>query len=125
MYISECIITVNHVIYMHSSIYPCLLFLSMTQFLCHQAFNQALLSTSAFPQRLSFFTVYLVQQPPGVTPWWKLKGNFLEFRSADCCKMHFSWTFKSFIGSSEEKLTRRIHTNFLYMYKQRVRRIGE
>ena len=76
MHISKCIITVNHVIYIHSSIYPCLLFLSMTQFLCHQAFNQALLSTSAFPPKIKFLYSLLSSATPWSDPMVETEGKF-------------------------------------------------
>ena len=54
-----------------------------------QAFTKALFSISVFPKRFSFFTVCLFQWLCMVASWWTAKGKFLEFRSADCCKMHF------------------------------------
>ena len=48
-----------------------------------------------------------------MTPWWTPKGRLLEFRSADRCKMHFFNYFflelQSFIGSFEQKLTRKTY----------------
>ena len=58
-----------------------------------QAFMQAPLSTAVFPQRFSFFTVYLVQWLRGLPPWWRPKRSLFEFKSVDRCKMHFSWIF--------------------------------
>ena len=55
-----------------------------------QSFIQAPLSVVVFPQRFSFFTVYLVQWLRGLAPWWIPKGSLFEFTSADCCKTHFS-----------------------------------
>ena len=66
-----------------------------------QAFIQTLLSTAVFPPKFSLLFAQLSV------------SIFLEFRSADCCKMHFSWIFQSFIWSFEETLTGNIHTSFL------------
>ena len=63
-----------------------------------QAFLQALLFTAVFLQRFSFFTVYLVQWLSAVASSWTPKGKCLEFRSADYCKMHFSWNFRVLLG---------------------------
>ena len=63
-----------------------------------QAFLQAFLFTAVFLQRFSFFTVYLVQWLSGVASWWTPKGKCLESRSADYCKMHFSWNFRVLFG---------------------------
>ena len=58
-----------------------------------KAFIPAPLPTAIFPQRFSFFTVYLVQWLRGLTPWWKPKGSLFTLKhlglSVDCCKMHF------------------------------------
>ena len=54
---------------------------------------QAPLCTAIFPYRFSFFTVYLVQWLRGLAPWWRPKESLFEFKSVDCCKMHFSWIF--------------------------------
>ena len=49
-----------------------------------------------------------------------------EFRSAGRCKMQFSWIFLGIVEFYwEEKLTRKIHTFFLYARNQRVRRMRE
>ena len=85
-----------------------------------QAFIQALFSTALFPQRFSFFTVCLVQWHHG--PWGgpmvDTKENVLKFRSADRCKMHFSWifffNFRVSWGSFEENLAGNIYATFLY-----------
>ena len=61
-----------------------------------QAFMQAPLPTAVFPQKLSFFTVYLVQWLRGLAPWWRLKGSLFEFKFVDRCKMHFSWILFEF-----------------------------
>ena len=93
-----------------------------------QAFIQALSFKAFFPQRFSFFIVYLAQWLDGVASWQTPKGKCLEFRSADCYKMHFLeffLEFQSFIGSFEEKLTRQVHTTFPHACHQRVRRISE
>ena len=55
-----------------------------------QAVMQAPLCTAVFPQRLSFFTVYLVQWLRGLAPSWRPKGSLFEFKSVYCCKVHFS-----------------------------------
>ena len=62
-----------------------------------QAFIQALLYAAVFPQRLSFFTVCLVQWLRVVTPWQTPKRQFLKFRSADRRKMYFSWIFRTIL----------------------------
>ena len=49
------------------------------------------------------------------------EAKTLEFRFVDGCKMYFSWIFRVY----EEKLTKKIHTTFLYACNQRSRRIGE
>ena len=59
----------------------------------NQALIQAPLSTAVFPQRFSFFTVYLVQWLRGLAPWWRPKESLSKFNSVDYCKKHFSWTF--------------------------------
>ena len=48
---------------------------------------------SCFPPRFSFITVCLVQWLHGVPHGRHCRKKFLEFRSADCCKMHFSYIF--------------------------------
>ena len=46
------------------------------------------------------------------------EGRFLEFRSADYCKMHFSWIFflkfRVLLGVLKKSCARKIHTTFLY-----------
>ena len=44
---------------------------------------------SRFPQRFSFFTVYLIYYLLEVPPRWPPKVEFLRFTSPDCWKMHF------------------------------------
>ena len=59
----------------------------------YQGFIQALLSTAAFPQRVSFFTACLVNYLCEVLPWQAPMGKFLKFRSPYCLKMHFQHSF--------------------------------
>ena len=47
------------------------------------------------------------------------KGKILKLRSADSWKLHFSLIFlelQSFMGSLEEKLARKMHSTFLYLF---------
>ena len=87
-------------------------------FFSFQAFIHALLSTVVSLQKFNFFTVCLVQRFRGVSPWYTPKEKYLKCRSADCWKMHFFFFIflgiLSFMGSFEEKLTRKMHTTLLY-----------
>ena len=99
-----------------------------------QAFIQALFSTALFPQRFSFFTVCLVQWHHG--PWGgpmvDTNENVLKFRSADRCKMHFSWIFfliLEFHGGVLKKTWLEIYMQLSFMrvcryYNLGVRRIN-
>ena len=96
-----------------------------------QAFIQALFSTAVFPQRFSFFTVCLVQWFCGVAPQYAPKGKIFKFRSADHCKIYFSWIFLVILEwgvLNKTWLQRCIKFPFMCVCKylnQRPRRTGE
>ena len=98
----------------------------------YQAFIQALLSTSAFPQKFSFFTVSLVLWRG---PMVDTERKYLKFRSANRWKIFcFFFIFVGileFYGEFWRKVYRRDTYNFLLCVRvckylnQRAKRIGE
>ena len=80
-------------------------------------FHPSTFVTALFPLRFCFFTVFLAQWLCGVAPWWAMKGKILNFSSQIAEKiifLGFFLEFFSFMGSFDEKLTKKICTTFLF-----------
>ena len=83
--------------------------------LCWQAFTQALFSFYPRDSVSLLFSSFIgsVRWPHGIRRSKKSWNVGLQI-AGKCIFLGFSWSFRDFMGSFEEKLTRKIHTTFLY-----------